>query len=192
MTKKKPGNLHCGRFYVMWLCHIHVVMKNMPILEITVTWNHHCTWSDNKVRELIAVKVVHTSLLNTTVVAFNVLPLGNYTPMPTPCPPFKQFWNWFCGMAFRAAVVLLLMSSKCLPFNISFIFGNRKKSLGAISGEWAGCSNTVICLVAKNSSLLLFLGELLWDHFCTHLPHVKIFSYDFPVFCRCSLALLCS
>jgi len=50
----------------------------------------------------------------------------------------KQFWNWFCGMAFRAAVVLLLMSSmssKCLPFNISFIFRNRKKSLGARSGE---------------------------------------------------------
>ena len=26
------------------------------------------------------------------------------------------------------------------------------------------------------SSLLLFFGELLWDHFCTHLPHAKIFS----------------
>jgi hypothetical protein len=34
-------------------------------------------------------------------------------------------------MFFGAAVVLLLMStmtSKCLPFNISFTFGNRKKS----------------------------------------------------------------
>jgi hypothetical protein len=41
-------------------------------------------------------------------------------------------------MAFRAAVVLLLMasmSSKCLAFNIYFIFGNRKKSLGARLGE---------------------------------------------------------
>ena len=97
--------------------------------------------------------------------------------------PSKQFWKWFCGMAFRAALVLFLMSSissKCLPFNISFIFGNKKKSLGARSGEYAGCSNTVICLVAKNSSLLLFFGELLWDHFCTHFPHVKIFSYGFP------------
>jgi hypothetical protein len=27
------------------------------------------------------------------------------------------------------------MSSECLPFNISFIFGNRKKSLGARCGE---------------------------------------------------------
>ena len=54
--------------------------------------------SDNTVRELIAVKVLHTSLLNTTVVAFKVLPLGSYTPMPAPSPPFKTIlelvlWN---------------------------------------------------------------------------------------------------
>jgi len=47
------------------------------------------TWSNNKVRELIAVKVLHTSLLNTTMVAFKVLPLGRYTLMPVPSPPFK-------------------------------------------------------------------------------------------------------
>ena len=52
----------------------------------------------NKVRELIAVKVPHTSLLNTTVVAFKVLPLGSYVPMPAPSPPFKTIlelvlWN---------------------------------------------------------------------------------------------------
>jgi hypothetical protein len=50
----------------------------------------HCVrmWSDNKVRELIAVKVLHISLLNNTVVAFKVLPLGSYAPMPAPSPPF--------------------------------------------------------------------------------------------------------
>jgi hypothetical protein len=47
-------------------------------------------------------------------------------------------------MAFRAAVVLLLMSSKYLSINISFIFGNRKKVIGARSGELAGCFNTVV------------------------------------------------
>ena len=57
-----------------------------------------CTWSDNKVRDLIAVKVLHTSLLNTTVVAFKVLPLRSYAPMPAPSPPFKTIlelvlWN---------------------------------------------------------------------------------------------------
>jgi hypothetical protein len=44
---------------------------------------------DNKVRELIAVKVLHISLLNIPVVAFKVLPLGNYAPTPSHSPPFK-------------------------------------------------------------------------------------------------------
>ena len=56
------------------------------------------TWSDNKVRELIAVKVLYNSLLNTTVFAFKVLPLGSYALMPAPSPPFKTIlklvlWN---------------------------------------------------------------------------------------------------
>jgi len=51
-------------------------------------------------------------------------------------------------------------SSKCLPFNISFILGNRKESLGARSGQQAGCSNTVICLVAKIFvALIHFRGD---------------------------------
>jgi len=55
-------------------------------------------FSYNKVRELIAVEVLHTSLLNTTVIAFKVLPFGNYVPMPAPSPPFKTIleqvlWN---------------------------------------------------------------------------------------------------
>ena len=58
------------------------------------------TWSDSKVHELIAVKVLRTSLLNTTVVAFKVLPLGSYALMPVPSPPFKTIlelvlWNGF-------------------------------------------------------------------------------------------------
>ena len=56
------------------------------------------TWSDSKVCELIAVKVLYTSLLNTNIVAFKVLPLGSYAPMPGPSPPFKTvlelvLWN---------------------------------------------------------------------------------------------------
>jgi hypothetical protein len=54
--------------------------------------------SDNKVRELIAVKVLHTLLLKTTVVAFKVLSLGSYSPIPAPSAPFKTIlelvlWN---------------------------------------------------------------------------------------------------
>ena len=56
------------------------------------------TWSDNKVRELIVVKVLHTSFLNTAMVTFKVLPLGSYALMPAPSPPFKTIlelvlWN---------------------------------------------------------------------------------------------------
>jgi transposase len=56
------------------------------------------TWCDNKVRELVSVKLLHTSLLNITVVAFKVLPLGRNAPMPAPSPPFKTIlelilWN---------------------------------------------------------------------------------------------------
>ena len=56
------------------------------------------TWCDNKVRELIAIKVLHTSLLNTTMVAFRVLPLGSYALMSAPSPPLKTIlelvlWN---------------------------------------------------------------------------------------------------
>jgi len=55
-------------------------------------------WSGNKVREFIAVKVLHTSLLNTTAVAFKVLILGSSAPLPAPCPCFKTIlelvlWN---------------------------------------------------------------------------------------------------
>ena len=37
-------------------------------------------------------------MLNTTVVAFKVLPLGSYVPMPVPSPPFETIlemglWN---------------------------------------------------------------------------------------------------
>ena len=97
---------------------------------------HIHTWSDNKVRELIEGKVLHTSLLNTTVITFKVLPLGSYAPMSTPSPPFKTilelvFVEWPSELSLYYSCY---QSSKCLSCNISFIFGNRKKSLGARSG----------------------------------------------------------
>jgi len=61
--------------------------------ESVAFYKHAYTWPDNKVRELIAVKVLHTSLLNTTVVAFKVLPLGSYAPIPAPSPHFKTIFE---------------------------------------------------------------------------------------------------
>jgi len=45
--------------------------------------------SISEVRELTAVKVLHTSLLKTTVATFKALPLASYAPMPAPSPHFK-------------------------------------------------------------------------------------------------------
>ena len=66
------------------------VLYSKPILRHT--------YYNNKVRELIAVKLLHTSLLNTTVVASKLLPLGSYAPMSEPIPHFKTIlemilWN---------------------------------------------------------------------------------------------------
>ena len=86
----------------LWKCVFHLVTKNLcPNTTFTqVTFPQLIThkWSDNKVHELIAVKVLHTSLLNTIVVAFKIFPLGSYTPMSAPSPPFKTIlelvlWN---------------------------------------------------------------------------------------------------
>jgi hypothetical protein len=95
----------------------------------------------NKVRELIAVKVLHTSLLKTTVVVFKVLSLGRYAPMSEPSPPFKTIlelvlWNGL--QSYRCVNPDIINVINMPSFNVSFIFGNRKKSLGSRSGESQG------------------------------------------------------
>jgi len=81
----------------------------------------------NKVRELNAVKVLHTSLLNTTVIAFKVLPLGSYAPVPAPSSPFKTIlelvlWNGLQSCCCIIPDVINVI--KMLLFNISFICEN--------------------------------------------------------------------
>ena len=89
------------------------------------------TWSENKVRELIAVKVLHTSLLNTTMVTFKVLPLGSYALMPAPCPPFKTIlelvlWNGLqsCRCITPDVITVIKMPS----FQYFLYFREKKKS----------------------------------------------------------------
>jgi len=79
-------------------------------------------------------------LLNTTVIAFKVLRLGTYAPMTVPSPHFKTILELvFFGKAFRTAVVLLpmtFMTSKYLPFNISFTSGTEKSHWGLDPVNW--------------------------------------------------------
>ena len=96
------------------------------------------TWFDNKVCELITVKVLHISLLNSTMVAFKVLPLGSYALMPTPSPPFKTIlelvlWNGLqsCRCITPDVITVIKMPS----FQCFLYFWEQKKSLEARSGE---------------------------------------------------------
>ena len=91
------------------------------------------TWSDNKVCKLIAVNVLHTSLLNTTVVAFKVLPLGSYAPMPAPSPRFKTIlelilWNGLQSCHCITPVVIIVI--KMPSFQYFLYLQEQKKVIG--------------------------------------------------------------
>jgi len=93
-----------------------------------------CTWSDNKVREVIAVKVLHTSLLNTTVVAFKVLPLGSYAPMPAPSSLFKTIlkmvsWNDLQSCCCFTPDVINVIKMPSIQYLL--YLGEQKKSIAA-------------------------------------------------------------
>jgi hypothetical protein len=94
----------------------------------------YSTWSDNKVRELIAVKFQHTSLLKTIVVAFKVLPLGSYAPMPAPSPPIKTIlelvlWNGF--QSYRCITPDVINVIKMPSFQYFLYLQDQKKVTGS-------------------------------------------------------------
>jgi hypothetical protein len=98
--------------------------------------------------------VLHTSLLNITVVAFKVLPLGSYAPMPVPSPPCKTIlelvlWNDLQSCCRITPVVTSVIKMPSFQYNRNL--REQKKVMGARPGEWRGVSSTVVCLLAKNS-----------------------------------------
>jgi hypothetical protein len=100
--------------------------------------DEYSTWSDNKVRELIAVKMLHTSLLNITVDAFKVRPLGIYAPTPVPSQPIKTIlelvlWNGL--QSCRCIIPDVINVIKITSFQYFLFLREQKKSNGARSGE---------------------------------------------------------
>jgi hypothetical protein len=91
------------------------------------------TWADNKVRELIAVKVLHASLLNITVVDFRALPLGSYAPMPVLSPLFRTIlelalWNSLQSCRHITPDVITVIK---MPFFQYFLYlQEQKKAIG--------------------------------------------------------------
>jgi hypothetical protein len=108
------------------------------------------TWCDNKVCEPIAVKVLHTSWLNITVVAFKILPLGSYAPMPVHSPRFKRILELVLWNVLQSCCRITPDVIKMPSFQYFLYLLEEKKVMGARSGEWVGCFSTVICLRATN------------------------------------------
>ncbi len=89
------------------------------------------------------------------MVSFKILSFCNYTLVPAVFPVFVAFLEGpaSTGTSWRTLVTEFWMSvtdSKCVPFNTCFIWGNKKKSQGYISGKYGGCSSTEIFLELKN------------------------------------------
>jgi len=117
-------------------------------------------WIDNKVRELIVVNVLHTSLLNITMVAFKVLPLGSYAPMPAPSPPFKTIlelvlWNGL--QSCRCITPDVISVIKMTSFQYFLYLQEQKKSHWGLDPVNRLGVPTVICLVAKKLFFALVL-----------------------------------
>ena len=138
--------------------------------------------------------MLHTSLLNTTVVAFKVLPLGSYALMPAPSPPFETIlelvlWNGL--QSCRCITPDIINVIKMPSFQHFRHLREQKKVTGGLDPV---NRQGVPSLVAKDSSLLLFFGELLWDPFAhTFLmsrSSVKIFLTVFLSMFTCSAMLL--
>jgi len=77
------------------------------------------------------VKVLHTSLLNTAMVTFKVLPLGSYAPMPAPSRPFETIlelvlWNGL--QSGRCTTPDVINVIKMPSFQYFFYLREQKKS----------------------------------------------------------------
>jgi len=93
----------------------------------------YLTWFDNNFRELIAVKALHTSLLNTTVFAFRLLPFGRYAPIPAPSSPFKTILElvlWNDLQSCRCIIPYVINDIKMPSFQYFLYLREQKKVTG--------------------------------------------------------------
>jgi hypothetical protein len=72
------------------------------------------------------------------VIAFKVLPLGSYAPMPAPSPPFETILELVCWNGLQSCRRItpdVINVIKMLSFQYFLYLLEQKKSLGARSAE---------------------------------------------------------
>jgi hypothetical protein len=153
--------------------------------KFSFRFNYQCTWLDNKVRKLIVVKVLHTSLLKTTMIAFIVLPLGSYAPMPAPSTPFKTtlelvLWNdlqsWACDVHCLDARSMSCWQKVRVIFTQPFQYFQIVNLLHCLS-RWYK-------FIMKNLSTVLLSAQLLPRRRSFLLPFQFSFTLACYTFCQ--------
>ena len=77
----------------------------------------------------------------------------------------KHFWNSLVGIAIKAVFDFSIISFRLFVSRNGFLTrSNRKKSQGAISGEFDGCWMIFVSFLIKNSRIIMALcdGALSW------------------------------
>jgi hypothetical protein len=65
------------------------------------------------------------------------------------------------------------MLVKRRSFKVFLIFGNKKKSQGALSGEYGGWGMTTVLFLAKKLRTSNDKIQQFWNEFCCHLFHAQ-------------------
>jgi hypothetical protein len=86
-----------------------------------------------------------------TVVAFKVLHLGSYTPIPAPSSPFKTILELILWNGLQRCRCITRDVIKMPSLRYFLYLREQKKVTGARSSKWGLCSSSVIRLLAKNS-----------------------------------------
>ena len=100
----------------------------------------------------------------------------------------KHSWKAFLGMLHKCAskfVLIASIDSKRWPFSVDLSFGNRKKSAGTRSGEYAvkGQSSRVWPSSHVNLILFLIIHQQVWHKFGCNAMHAQIFGKNIMAHC---------
>ena len=135
-----------------------------------------CMWCGYKITRLMLDHFLFKKLHNRNVVTLSLLPSPIPTPLHVNLPLLEAmlqviFWLFVSSFAFAFTAST---DSNLVPFNTHLIFGNKKKSHGARSGEYGGCSNMEILCFIKNilTDRALFASTQSWWR--THEPFFQI------------------
>jgi len=140
--------------YLFIYLFVHLFGKKYLIYNCIYTCGHHniiiykiCLYIyiyylDQKIPGIHSENSKYKLFIKSDIVPFKILPIDCNALMPTLDPALETFLDSIVGIAIRAIFDFSITSFRLLkhvPRNGFLTRANRKKSQGAISGEFDGC-----------------------------------------------------